>query len=231
MRFALALLCVTLASALPSELGGDKQKGGGDSWEGPKDNSVKVVGSGKGGVGGSAGSIGVGTGGGGGGNCDPVACDIKCKKLGNQSGYCDTSGSSDLLGLDVLNENTSGCICVPNTSSCTTTTTVTSTGTATATNTVTATDTATATVTNTNTITSTNTISTTTTATYTTTATSCPTNVACFCCTRQTQLDQRFLTGTCDIISAGTNCPVGNGQGRRWKVCCNGDGQCTQTEQ
>ncbi|KAJ9482614.1 hypothetical protein VN97_g10809 [Penicillium thymicola] len=83
MHFALALLCVTLASALPSELGGDKQKWGddqwgGDSWEGPKDNSVKVVSGGKGGgVGGSVGSIGVGTGGGGGGNCDPVACDIK----------------------------------------------------------------------------------------------------------------------------------------------------------
>lgn len=82
MRFALALLCATLVSALPSELGGDKKKWDDDSWEGPKDNSGKVISGGKGGgVGGSVGSIGVGTGGGGGGNCDPVACDIKVKFL------------------------------------------------------------------------------------------------------------------------------------------------------
>ncbi|KAJ5322944.1 hypothetical protein N7452_011233 [Penicillium brevicompactum] len=215
MRFALALLCATLVSALPSELGGDKKKWDGDSWgdrrtiRSRSSAAEKVV---------------------------ELAAPLEALALAPA-----VVAAVTVTPLPATSSR--GCICVPNTSSCTTTTTVTSTGTATATDTVTATDTATATVTNTNTITdtisttntitSTNTISTTTTATTTTTttATSCPTNYACFCCTRQTQLGQNFLTGTCDIISIGTNCPVGNGQGRRWKVCCNGDGQCTQTEQ
>lgn len=88
MRFALALLCVTLAAALPGEYGGDKGKWGddgrgGSQWAGSKDTSVKVVNGGNGGgVGGSVGTIGVGTGGGGkGGNCDPVACDIKVRYI------------------------------------------------------------------------------------------------------------------------------------------------------
>ncbi|CAI7654402.1 unnamed protein product [Penicillium bialowiezense] len=205
MRFALALLCATLAAALSGEYGGDKGKWGddgrgGSQWVGPKDTSVKVVNGGNGGgVGGSVGTIGVGTGGGGNG----------VQKAG-------------------------GCICVPN-ESCTTTATVTSTGTATATATVTATDTATATVTNTatatDTITTTNTLSTTTTATYTTTATSCPTNTACFCCQSQNQLGSNLLTGTCDTIPTGSNCPLNNNPGykdRKYKICCDGNGKCKQ---
>ncbi|KAJ6035977.1 hypothetical protein N7540_000256 [Penicillium herquei] len=274
MRFTLLTFALcAFVTALPREGGegddGWDTNGGYEDWKGGKhpygggSNDIKVKnisGGTGGGVGGNVG-IGVGGGGGNGGNCDPVACDIKCKKLGDQSGYCDTSGSSGVLGIDVLGDSQSGCICVPNTGSCTTTATATltvttstcsatstttatatttlttstcsTTDTITATNTITSTDTLTSTntitstdtITSTNTLTSTNTI--TQTSTTTTTATSCPT-VACFCCTNQTQLGSNKITGTCDTINNSQTCPVGNGEGRNHRVCCDGNGTCTQ---
>ncbi|KAJ5109560.1 hypothetical protein N7532_002205 [Penicillium argentinense] len=98
MLFALlTLVCCAFVTALPGEHGPEK-------WGEPKGgngNGNKII---NGGDGGGI-DIGIGGGGGGGGGCDPVACDIKCRKLGDQSGYCDDSDrSTGLLGLDILGQ-------------------------------------------------------------------------------------------------------------------------------
>ncbi|KAJ5981116.1 hypothetical protein N7481_008414 [Penicillium waksmanii] len=103
MRFALlTLLCGAVVTALTGEEAREK-------WAGPRgggkvSHGGNNIGNGVGGGinidtgGGDIGDIGVGVGGGGGGGgegvCDPAACDAKCRRLGDQSGYCDNEAVS-----------------------------------------------------------------------------------------------------------------------------------------
>ncbi|KAJ5548850.1 hypothetical protein N7513_006084 [Penicillium frequentans] len=115
MRFVLpTLLFCALVTAHPSDdpgqWTGGKVKGKSMYGYGGGDNANgnKIYDGGVGGGLDNSGTIGIGTGGGGGGggSCDAVACDVKCKKEGDESGYCDTSADGGLLGLDIVGQTT-----------------------------------------------------------------------------------------------------------------------------
>ncbi|KAJ6031523.1 hypothetical protein N7540_002255 [Penicillium herquei] len=102
MRVALlTLLCAALVTALSQEEA--LKRWGGPRGKGRSSYEIKNIGGGNGG--GISGNLNVVVG--GGGVCDQVACDAKCRMLGDQSGYCDSEiGSADLLAR-LLGQTTS----------------------------------------------------------------------------------------------------------------------------